>query len=389
MSTRSVLTLARSRPGPLGLIAGVIILAGLVIIAIRLTLGLGAVTNLSNPYPWGLWIGFDVLCGVALAAGGYVLASTVYLFGLKQYYPLLRPALLTGFLGYLLVLVAVLLDLGRPWRFPYPFVYSFGVTSVMFLVAWQEFLYLAAGFIEFSPTIAEWRGWKRVRRWIGRFTVGTAIAGLILAILHQSALGALYLLALGKLHPLWYSELLPVLFFVSSIPAGLSIVILESTLSHRFLKNQVDPRHLARLDDLMLGLARAAAVTLFAYFFLKWVGVAGSQSWSYLATPMGLWFLIEMFVFVGLPCFLFAKAVRTENVPLARATSLLTVIGIVVNRLNVSVIGFRWDYAQRYWPHWMELVVTVALITIGVLAFRWIATRMPVLYQHPDYKGLY
>ena len=376
------------RIGGLGLIAGAIVFVGLVLIAIRFALGLGSITNLSDAYPWGLWIGIDVLCGVALAAGGYLLASAVYLFGLKQYRPLLRPALLTGFLGYLLVLIAVILDLGRPWRFSYPFVYSFGVTSVMFLVAWQEGLYLTVGFFEFFPAVAEWLGWKRIRHWIGRLTVATAIAGLILATLHQSALGALYLMVPTKLHPLWYSDLLPVFFFVSSIVAGLSMVILESALSHRFFKNRVDRAHLRRLDGLILGLARAAAIALFAYFFLKWIGVARGETWGFLVTPMGLWFLVEMFVFVALPCFLFTMAVRTSNAPLARATSLLAVIGIVVNRLNVSVIGFRWDYAHRYWPSWMEIVVTVSIVIIGILTFRWIVKRMPVLHEHPEYQGL-
>jgi Ni/Fe-hydrogenase subunit HybB-like protein len=389
MNNESLATLTRKRPSLLSLIATAIIFVGLVIVAIRFTKGLGATTNLSNPYPWGLWIGFDVMCGVALAAGGYVLASTVYLFGLKQYYPLLRPAVLTGFLGYFFVVVALLVDLGRPWRLPYPVFYSYGVTSVMFLVAWHVFLYLTVQFIEFSPAIFEWLGWKQVRKWAVKLTIGATIAGVILSTLHQSALGALFLLAPTKLHPLWYSELIPVFFFVSSIVAGMSMVILESSLSHRIFKDQVDAHHLKKLDGLMLGLAKAAAVILFAYFFLKWIGVARGQSWEYLLTPMGAWFMVEMLIFIALPCFLYARAVRTANASLARATSVLGVAGIVVNRLNVSVIAFRWDYAQRYWPHWMEIVVTLCIVTIGILTFRWIVTHMPVLREHPDYQGLY
>jgi Ni/Fe-hydrogenase subunit HybB-like protein len=231
----------RARLTPFNLVATLIVVAGLVVLAIRFTQGLGAVTNLSNPYPWGLWIGFDVLCGVALAAGGYILASTVYLFGLKHYYPLLRPAILTGFLGYSFVVVALLVDLGRPWRLPYPVFYSYGVTSVMFLVAWHVFLYLTVQFIEFSPAVFEWLGWKRVRSWVAKLTIGATIAGLILSTLHQSALGALFLLAPTKLHPLWYSELLPVFFFVSSIIAGLSMVVFESTVSQRRPRSPCSP----------------------------------------------------------------------------------------------------------------------------------------------------
>jgi Ni/Fe-hydrogenase subunit HybB-like protein len=385
----AVPTLGRVKVTPLNALVAAILLTGLVILTIRFTQGLGAVTNLSNPYPWGLWIGFDVMCGVALAAGGYVLASTVYLFGLKQYYPLLRPAILTGFLGYFFVVVALLVDLGRPWRLPYPVVYSYGVTSVMFLVAWHVFLYLTVQFIEFCPAVFEWLGWKKVRQWVVRLTIGATIAGVILSTLHQSALGALFLLAPTKLHPLWYSELLPVFFFISSMIAGLAMVAFESAISHRVFKDQVDEKHLAKLDGLLLGLAKAAAVILFAYFFLKWIGVARGQNWSLLATPMGSWFLVEMFVFVALPCFLFTWAVRTDNASLVRVTALVTVIGIIVNRLNVSVIAYRWDYAQRYLPHWMELMVTVFIVTIGVLTFRWIVKRMPVLREHPEYQGLH
>ena len=159
---------ARGLLTPFNIVAGLVLLAGLPAIVYRFVYGLGAATNLSQTNPWGLWIGFDVLCGVALAAGGYTLASSVYLFGLKQYYPVLRAAVLTGFLGYFFVVVGLLVDLGRPWRIPYPVIYSYGVTSVMFLVAWHVFLYLTVQFLEFCPAVFEWLGWKNVRRWAAK-----------------------------------------------------------------------------------------------------------------------------------------------------------------------------------------------------------------------------
>jgi Ni/Fe-hydrogenase subunit HybB-like protein len=374
---------------PFNVITSAIVATGFVIVVMRFTMGLGTVTNLSNPYPWGLWIGFDVLCGVALAAGGYILASTVYLFGLKQYRPLLRPAILTGFLGYFFVVVALLVDLGRPWRLPYPVFYSYGVSSVMFLVAWHVFLYLTVQFIEFSPAVFEWLNWKKMRAWVAKLTVAATIAGLILSTLHQSALGALFLIAPTKLHPLWYTPLLPVLFFISSIVAGLTMVIFEGSVSHRIFRDQLEPHDSARINELILGLGKAASIALFAYFWLKWIGVARGQSWGLLATPMGLWFLVEVLGFVLVPCLLLGWGSRTRNTPLVRATALVTVGGIVVNRLNVSVIAFRWNYEQPYWPHWMELVVTASIVMVGVLTFRWIVHRMPVLRPHPDYEGMY
>ena len=361
---------------------------GLPVIGYRFLHGLGAVTNLSQTHPWGICIGFDVLCGVALAAGSYTLAGAVYVLGLKQYYPVLRPAVLTGFLGYLFVELGLLVDLGRPWRLPYPIFYSQGVTSVMFEVAVCVMLYFTVQFLELSPVLFEWLGWKRARRGAHKMTIGLVVFGVSLSTLHQSSLGALFLLAPGKLHPLWYSPFIPLYFFVSSIFAGLSMVILVCTLSHRLFRHRLDPSRHVNLDALILGLAKAASIVLFSYFFMKLLGVADGGHWALLATGMGAWFLVELCGFVLLPCFLFTYAVRSRNVRLARATAALTVIGIVTNRLNVAVIAFNWNAAVRYVPSACEILTTVTTMTIGVLLFRWIVNRMPVLSEHPDYLGI-
>lgn len=372
---------------PFNLVALIIVCVGLPVTWVRFTQGLAATTNLTDTYPWGLWIGFDVLCGVALAAGGFVLASTVHLFGLRDYYPLVRPAILTGFLGYLFVVVGLSYDLGRPWRLPYPMFVSYGVTSVMFLVGWHVALYLTVQFLEFCPAIFEWLGAKRLRRWVGYLTIGATVFGVILSTLHQSALGALFLLAPSKVHPLWYSPFIPIFFFVSAVAAGLSMVIVESMLSHRVFHHQVADQDPARIDRLIIGLGKAASVVLFTYFFLKWVGVAHGQNWHLLNTPYGYWFLLEVFGFVLLPCFLYAHAVRKQSVGLVRFASVITVLGIVLNRLNVSIITFQWNLEERYFPRWTEFVVTITVVTVGVLTFRWIVNRMPVLYTHPKYPA--
>jgi len=371
---------------PFNAAAGLILLAGFPAIGYRFARGLGAVTNLSQTNPWGLWIGLDVLCGVALAAGGYTLASTVYLFGLKQYYPVLRPAILTGFLGYFFVVVGLLVDLGQPWRIAYPVLYSYGVTSVMFLVAWHVFLYLTVQLLEFCPAIFEWLGWRNARRWAARLTVGATVFGVILSTLHQSALGALFLMAPARLHPLWYSPFIPIYFFVSSVIAGLSMVIVESTLSHRIFRDQVDPRRHLDLDAITFGLGKAAAVTLFTYFFLKLLGVADGGHWDLLNTPLGRWFLVESIGFVLLPSFLFAHGVRERNGRLVRAAAAVSVLGIVLNRLNVSLIAFNWDVPDRYVPSGIEVLTSLTIITLGLLTFRWVVNRMPVLREHPEYR---
>jgi Ni/Fe-hydrogenase subunit HybB-like protein len=370
---------------PFNFIAAIIVCVGLPITVIRFTQGLSATTNLSDNSPWGLWIGFDVLCGVALAAGGFVLASAVHLFGLRDYRSLVRPAILTGFLGYFFVVVGLSYDLGRPWRLPYPMFVSYGVTSVMFLVGWHVALYLTVQFLEFCPAVFEWLHWKKLRKWVAYLTIGATVFGVILSTLHQSALGALFLLAPGKVHPLWYSPFIPVFFFTSAVVAGLSMVIVESMLSHRVFRSQVADHDPAETDRLVIGLGKAASVVLFSYFCLKWIGVAHGQHWDLLLTPHGYWFLLEVFGFVLLPCFLYAQGVRKGSAGLIRFTSVLTVLGILLNRLNVSVITFQWNQPDRYFPHWMEFAVSVFVVTMGLLTFRWIVNRMPVLRDHPLY----
>ncbi|RJO66335.1 MAG: hypothetical protein C4523_12850 [Myxococcales bacterium] len=376
---------ARSLLTPFNLIAAMILAVGLPVAWLRFTRGLDATTNLTNNYPWGLWIGFDVLCGVALAAGGYVIASAVHLFGLRDYRPLMRAAILTGFLGYFFVVIGLCFDLGRPWRLPYPMLVSFGVTSVMFLVGWHVALYLTVQFLEFCPAIFEWLNLNRLRRWAAALTIGATVFGVILSTLHQSALGALFLLAPGKVHPLWYSPFLPVFFFISSIVAGLTMVVVESMLSHRIFRDQVHGHDSSEIDRLVLGLGKAASVVLFTYFCLKWLGVAHGQHWALLTTSYGFLFLAEVFGFVLFPCVLFARAVQKRSASLVRFASVVTVLGIMLNRLNVSLVTFQWNLEDRYFPHWMEFVVTVTIITVGLLTFRWIVNRMPVLYDLAPY----
>jgi Ni/Fe-hydrogenase subunit HybB-like protein len=370
------------------IIAGSLIILGLWLSFLRFTGGLGAVTNLDNNNAWGFWIGFDLLCGVALAAGGYTTAATVEIFGLKKFHAALRPALLTAFLGYSMVVVALLYDVGRPWRLPYPFVISPGPTSVLFEVGACVMLYLIVLFLEFTPMGLEWLGAKKLRRVLVRMTLGLTIFGVVLSTMHQSSLGALFLIAPWKLHPLWYSSYLPVFFFVSSIAAGLSMVVFEGTLAHRAFSDVMDDEHKQAENDVVLGFGKGAAFVLAAYFGIKLFGVALDDNWHLLATNYGLWFLLEMIGFVLLPCFLYLVGVRDRNVRLIRWTAALTVLGIILNRLNICLIAFNWHLPveERYFPSWMEIGISVFVVTVGVVAYRFIVTRMPVFYEHPEFR---
>ena len=374
---------------PFNLLTGVILLAGLAVTVLRFTGGLGAVTRLDDNNPWGIWIGFDLLCGVALAAGGYVTSSACYIFGLKRFHSAVRPAILTAFLGYALVVLALHYDVGRPWRLPYPIFLSQGTSSLLFEVALCVFFYLTVLFIEFSPAALEWLGRHTIRRLVVRLTLVLTIFGVILSTLHQSSLGALFLIAPSKLHPLWYSSYLPVYFFVSSIFVGMSMVIFESTLSHRYMHHKIDQNHIAESDAVALGFGRAAAFIMMAYVGLKLLGMALDHNWHYLITGWGLWYLFELLGLVLLPALMFAVAVRERNLKLIRWAATLAIIGVVMNRMNVSLIAFNWHLPihQRYFPGLMEIITSVFIVTLGVTAYRLIVTYMPILNEHPDYRG--
>jgi Ni/Fe-hydrogenase subunit HybB-like protein len=367
---------------PFNVVAAIILIVAAILLVIRFTRGLGATTNLSQDYPWGIWIGFDVITGVAFAGGAYVITFMVYVLRLEKYHSIVRVTVLNGFLAYVFYAGALLFDLGRPWNVINPVIgNSFGVSSVMFLVAWHFMLYMLTEFIEFSPAVAEWLGWKRVRKVLGTLTLGAVIFGITLSTLHQSGLGALFLMAKSKIHPLWYTEFIPILFFVSSIFAGLSMVILEGSVSQKVFKNRISPDHRAAHHAIVHGLARVCAGAMFVYFFLKVLVFAHGQHWMYINTPMGYWFLIEMLVFVLVPVVLYTLSVRVPGVAIIRVASVLTLIGIVLNRLNVSIIAYNWDALERYVPSWMEIELTLAIVVMDFIVLRWIVNRMPILHE--------
>jgi Ni/Fe-hydrogenase subunit HybB-like protein len=356
------------------------------LIVIRFWKGLGSITNLTQDIPWGLWIGFDVVTGVAFAGGAYVLTFMVYILNQRKYHSIVRVTVLNGFLAYVFYAGALLLDLGRPWNVINPIIgNSFGTSSVLFLVAWHFLLYMIAELIEFSPAVAEWLGAKRARKILSSMTIAAVIFGITLSTLHQSGLGALYLMAKDKIHPLWYSEFIPIMFFVSSIFAGLSMVIFEGSISHKVFSSQISEKNHHSQKNIVIGLSKICAGAMFAYFFLQMLVFIHGQNWDLLNTPMGYWWLLEMLGFVLLPMILFFYSYRSQNITMIKVASVITMLGIILNRLNVTVIGFRWDMAIRYVPTWMELVVTLAVIFTEIWIFRWVITRMPVLRDSPSW----
>ena len=371
---------------PFNIISLPVMLLGLILIIIRFWKGLGSITNLTQEVPWGLWIGFDVVTGVAFAGGAYVITFMVYILNMKKYHSIVRITVLNGFLAYVFYAGALLLDLGRPWNVINPIIgNNFGTSSVLFLVAWHFLLYMIAQLIEFSPAIAEWLGARRASKILSGMTIAAVIFGITLSTLHQSGLGALYLMAKDKIHPLWYSEFIPIMFFVSSIFAGLSMVIFEGSISHKVFFNQISEKNHKAHNNIVIGLSKICAVTMFAYFFLQLLVFVHGKRWDLLNTPMGYWYLLEMFGFVLLPMILFFYSYRRQSIILIKVAAMLTMFGVILNRLNVTVIGFRWDEAIRYVPTWMEFAVTLAVIFTEIWIFRWVINRMPVLRESPSW----
>ncbi len=383
MSTRDYL---RSLLTPGNAIATAILVVGVPLLVYRFAVGLAATTNLSQTAPWGLWIGFDMMTGIVLAAGGFTIGASVQLFGLKQYHAIERPAILTAFLGYVMAVIGLAADLGRPYNFFNMFLH-FGTTSALFEVAWCVCLYTTVLLLEFTVPAFEWLGWRKIQAVMKKALIALTVLSVMFSTMHQSALGSLFLLSPTKLHPLWYSRFIFIFFFVSAILAGISMVIFESSISHKVFRHQLEGGKHVDETKLILGLGKAGALVSFAYFFLKLQGVVDGHAWGYLSTPYGAWFLVEILGFILLPSILFAYGAHSGKVLSVRIAAVLMVLGIVLNRLNVSVIAFNWQLprAERYVPSWMEIVVSITLVTIGVLAFRWIVNRMPIMREDPAF----
>ncbi len=349
-------------------------LAALGVAVSRFFFGLGYVTNLSDATPWGLWIGFDVVSGVALAAGGFVIAGTVHVFNIKKYHPIARPAILTALLGYLLVIVGLLFDLGRWYNVWHP-IFMWNIHSPMLEVAWCVMLYTTVLLLEFSPVIFEKFKLQWPLKVMRAITIPLVILGMVLSTLHQSSLGSLFLIFPEKINPLWYSPLLPVFFFISAVAVGLGMTIIESNLSARAFGRELE-------SDLLQGLGRAASVVLLIYFVLKVYDLIARGATGYLIVP-GLHstlYWIEMLFGVLVPMIVLATRRGRENSHALFASAILIVGGVVLNRLNTSLLGW-WAYASGgpvYVPSLGEFTVTFSLIAAGVVAFGLAAKFLPV-----------
>jgi Ni/Fe-hydrogenase subunit HybB-like protein len=363
----------RYRPGFWTYLFGAVLAAGAVVTVLRFWKGLGHVTNLSDRFPWGLWIGFDVLCGVALAAGGFTITAAVYVFNLKRFRPIVRPTVLTAFLGYFLVAVGLMYDLGKPWNIWHPIV-MWNPRSPMFEVAWCVMLYLTVLALEVAGPVFEKLGWRKAAAVQHAAVVPLVIAGVVISTLHQSSLGTFYLIVPGKLHPLWYTPLLSWMFYFSAIAGGLAMIIVESRLSSRAFGKGIEM-------PLLQSVAKALVAALAFYATVRLADMArlGVLGEIFAGSREARFFQLEMLIGVVLPLvLLLLPAVRRNSERLFR-TAALVVAGLVVNRLNVSLTGLEGYLGGHYVPSVAEAVVTLMLVGCGVAAFTLAVRYLPIM----------
>lgn len=377
---------------------GVIILVliaihGLVFLAGRFIFGIGAVTNLTNIYPWGIWIGIDVATGVALAAGGFTTAALGHIMHREEYHSIVRPALLTAMLGYTFVAIGVFVDIGRWYYIWHPLVF-WNPNSALFEVGICVMMYVTVLYIEFLPVITE--------RFIGRVNLPGflknfnniidkilrildkalsktlfifIITGVVLSTLHQSSLGTLMIIAGQKMHPLWQTPVLPLLFFLSAISVGFPMVIFESTIASKSLGLKPEASVIKKLSNMI-------APILLIYLAFKLGDMFIRETFIYLKefTLQSVMFIIEITIGVILPLIMFLTRKVVNSITLTFVASTLVIFGVILNRINNFVIAYHPPYStQAYYPSYGEIAVTIGFVAIFILMYRAIVMFFPVI----------
>ena len=350
----------------------VIMALGLYSTYVRYLRGLGAVSNMTDQFPWGFWIGFDCLCGVMLAAGGFCMVGAVYLFNVESLHSVVRPAVLTAFLGYLLFIVGLRFHLGRPWFIWHQLIYM-NPHSVMFEVGFCVMTYTAVLFFEFLPNVFEKLNLKTPIKWIHKIYPVLIVLGILLSTLHQSSLGSLYLIMPSKLHPFWYSPALPFFFFGSAVAGGLAMTIFESTQSAKALGRHLELSVLVRLGGTLLVALWVNALLRFEDFFHRGLLRQIFQP-SYEA--YFLWLELALSFVIPITMLSFKKVRLSPN--WLYLASVISLFGFITNRLNVSLIGFETYVGHHYVPKWTEFSVTLMIIALGFALFRVAVQYLPI-----------
>jgi len=363
-----------------------------IIAVVRYANGIGAISDLSNSYPWGFWVSFDLFTGIAISSGAFIIASVVYILELEQFRPLLRPTLLTGLLGYVMEVIALLVDLGHPERIWHYFIYQ-NYTSFLLAIGLYVMIYAAIMAIEFAPAVFERLNRQKPVQLIRRFMKPLVIIGAVISTLHQGSLGALLLIQPAKLYPLWWTPILPLLFFISSLAIGLAMTFLESSVSSRYFHRGLEIHLLEKL-------AKAIPIILAVYLLIKFIQLALADDLKYLFTGgwMSFLFWAEILISVVIPMVLFSlKRIRqSANGLLLGAVILL--LGMILNRFNVSWFGVQHPDPLTYMPTFMgnvhyipslpEVLLSMGIFSAGILAFGLAVKYLPVFEPEEESHGV-
>lgn len=344
-----------------------------IIAMVRYVNGIGAISNLSNAYPWGFWVSFDLYTGIAISSGAFIITFIVYLLELDQFRPLVRPTLLTGLLGYIMEVIALLVDLGHPERIWHYFIYQ-NFSSFLLVIGLYVMAYSAIMAVEFAPAIFERLKWEKLAGFIQRLMKPLVILGAVISILHQGALGALLLIQPAKLHPLWWTPLLPVLFFISALAIGLAMILFESSLSSSYFKHGLEVHLLEKLAitiPFVLGIYLAVRFGQLAF--------AGDLKRLFTSGLMSFLFWIEILVGAVLPLVLFSFKKVRQNPRGLFFGAVAVLLGMIFNRFNVSWLAVTHPDPITYMPIIMdqvtyfpslpEVALSIGIFSAGILAF--------------------
>ena len=344
----------------------------------RFVFGLGVTTNLNDKTPWGFWIGFDVMGGVALAAGGFVITAIFYIMKREEFHPLVKPAVLTAFLGYLAVVFGLLIDVGLPWNLWHMIIY-WNPHSPLFEVGWCVMLYTAVLLLEFSPVpLEKFSRYAKVRNFLMKFRFVFVLLGIMLSTLHQSSLGSLFLIMPFKLFPLWYSNILPVQFFISAVALGLMMVALESLVSHWLYRREPE-------TDLVGKLCKAAVWVLAVYFLVKIIDIAVADKLALIFN--GSWqsnlFITEVLISTVIPIVLFSIPKLRKRSDVQWIGSFMVITGMVLNRLDVGGLVMLGATGDNYVPSLNEITISLGIISVAALVFLFVIENFHVWEIQP------
>ncbi len=380
----------RLRLSPFVIVLLVLAATAFIVAMIRYMYGIGPISNLSNAYPWGFWVSFDLFTGIAISSGAFVLTSMVYILELEEFRPLVRPTLLTGLLGYIMEVIALLVDLGHPERIWHYFIYQ-NFTSFLLAIGLYVMIYSTIMAAEFAPAVLEKFGLQKPADTIKRFMKPLVILGATISTLHQSSLGALLLIQPAKLYPLWWTPILPILFFISSIAIALGMTIFESSLSSRYFHRGLEIHLLEKLGMII-------PFVLGIYLIVRFVQLTVANDLQYMFNSglMSVLFWTEIVVGVIVPMILFSIKRLCQNANALLTGSIILLLGMILNRFNVSWFAVKHPDPITYIPTFMannvlyfpslpEVSISLGIFSAGIIAFGLAIKYLPIFEDEHEH----